>query len=861
MCFSLLLVTTLAQAQSNPVPFLYQPLVPASTAPGGPGITLTVNGTGFVSGSVVNWNGTPLQTQFVSNSQLTATVPAAMIAAPGTATITVAGAGGVPSNVEFFPISPVTTPTFTDYSVPNPPSGAASIQSAVAIDVNGDGKLDLIGGYADSMGAQMGVSIGNGDGSFQPPRVVVLTPQLSVIPSTVSVGDFNNDGKVDVALGLNGLENFVAVVLGNGDGTFGSPTTLTLQTGYEADFMVVADVNKDGKLDLITGNNLQPNANGTDDATLSIFLGKGDGTFQSPVNYQIGNYLDSMAVGDLNGDGNLDVIASTTAGMGSGFVLLGNGDGTFGSPTASSFSPASQMVLADVNGDGKLDLLAISGLNVYLGNGDGTFGPGVSYNTSGATAVSLTMGDFNADGKLDAAVVVANNNSQDMSILYGNGDGTFQAGIAYPAPSSMFGLVNGDFNGDGRLDLFVAALDGNSLGTVLLQGSFPVLSPAPGSLTFPQQAVNTTSLAQSVTLTNSGNVGVTISKIGVTGSNAGDYAETNNCGPALAVNATCQISVTFTPTGQGTRNAMLSVTDNAPGSPQSIGLTGVTTPAPALTLSPSSIVFPGQFVGTTGLPQTITATNTGGATLTITSVGTSSKDFGVLNACGGSLAAGSSCSIGVFFDPASSGSSSGAVSIADNAGGSPQTVALSGMGQDFSFSASSSTETITPGQTATYTIAVTPIAGFNQAVTLSCAGAPAGSTCSLSSSSVNLAGSTPTSVTVSVTTLGSSARRPAGVENSRLGGRKALYLSLCGFPGLIVLGACRRRPGMWKSGGLCALAFLAVIVVGTTGCGGGGSSGGTGGTPANTYSLTVTGTFASGSANLTHSTKLTLVVQ
>jgi hypothetical protein len=94
-CLALWFASSLAQAQSNLVPFLNQPLVHTRMAPGGPGITLTLNGTGFVFGSVVNWNGTALQTQFVSNSQLTATVPAAMIAAPGTATITVAGAGGV----------------------------------------------------------------------------------------------------------------------------------------------------------------------------------------------------------------------------------------------------------------------------------------------------------------------------------------------------------------------------------------------------------------------------------------------------------------------------------------------------------------------------------------------------------------------------------------------------------------------------------------------------------------------------------------------------------------------------------------------------------------------------------------------
>ena len=856
-CLALLLVGTLAQAQSDPVPFLNQPLVPTSVAPGGPAFTLTVNGIGFASTSVIDWNGTPLQTVFVNDSQLTATVPSASIANPATATITVVSPspGGGTSNVEFFPISSVTTPTFTNYAVPTPPTPHEYLlNSPVAIDVNGDGKLDVIGGYFN----QMVVLIGNGDGSFQPPSFFTVTADEAATAGQVSLGDFNNDGKLDVALGFSG-SNLVVVVLGKGDGTFGGPTDLTLQTGYEADYVQVADVNKDGKLDLLTGNNLQPDpVTGAVDATLSVFLGNGDGTFQSPVNYQIGNYMDSMTVGDLNGDGNLDGIASTSEGIGlGGVVLLGNGDGTFGSPMGVSVLPASQMALADINGDGKLDLLAeFETLEVYLGNGDGTFLPGVSYGTAGGNP-TLSVGDFNADGKLDAAM--AANISKGVSIFYGNGDGTFQPEITYPTSTSTSGdgAANGDFNGDGRLDLFFGPQNGNTLGTVLLQGSFPLLSPTPGSLTFPQQTIKTTSLAQTVTLTNSGNAGLTISKIGLIGTNEADYAETNNCGATLAVNATCQVSITFTPTAQGTRSAMLSISDNAPGTPQSIGLTGATPPAAALTLSPASITFPNQFVGTTGLPQTVTATNTGDAPLTITSVATSSKSFGVLNACGDSLAAGASCSIGVFFDPASSGSNTGTVTIADNASGSPQTVALSGMGQDFSFSATSSTSTITPGQTANYTIAVNPIAGFNQTVVLNCSGAPAGSTCSLSSNSATLTGSSPTSVTVSVTTIAASVRRSDG---SRPGDRTALYLSLCGFPGLILWGACKRRWGPWKSSGVLGLVFLAVIVVGTNGCGG-SSGGGTGGTPANTYSLTVTGTFASGSANLTHSTNLTLVVQ
>jgi hypothetical protein len=184
-------------------------------------------------------------------------------------------------------------------------------------------------------------------------------------------------------------------------------------------------------------------------------------------------------------------------------------------------------------------------------------------------------------------------------------------------------------------------------------------------------------------------------------------------------------------------------------------------------------------------------------------------------------------------------------------------VALSGMGQDFSFSASSSTATITPGQTANYMIAVNPIAGFNQTVTLSGSGVPTGSTCSLSSSSIALTGSSPTSVTVSVTTLGSSARHALVGDASRLGGM-GIYLSVCGLPGLLLLARRRHRSNKWKSTIFHGLIFLAVLCVGTTGCGGGGSSGGGGGggTAASTYNLTVTGTSTSGSTNLMHTTTL-----
>ena len=194
--------------------------------------------------------------------------------------------------------------------------------------------------------------------------------------------------------------------------------------------------------------------------------------------------------------------------------------------------------------------------------------------------------------------------------------------------------------------------------------------------------------------------------------------------------------------------------------------------------------------------------------------------------CGSSVAAGSNCSIGVFFDPTAMGTRTGTLSVTDNAAGSPQTVTLTGMGQDFAVAPSgSATATVAPGQTANYTIAVTPYGGFDQTVTLSCSGAPAQSACSLSSSSVALNGSTPASVTVTVTTAGSTASlaHPAGFPPAN--GTLAVWLAFCGLSGLALLGSdgrSRKRHGRLLYG----LAFLCLISLGIalSSCGGGSTS-------------------------------------
>jgi len=402
--------------------------------------------------------------------------------------------------------------------------------------------------------------------------------------------------------------------------------------------------------------------------------------------------------------------------------------------------------------------------------------------------------------------------------------------------------------------------NGSGCGVAFEISREPFAKLSPASLAFGNGTVGITSSPQVVTLTNIGNLPFTITSIQINGANSPDFAQTNNCPASLAANSNCTINVTFTPTALGNDSASLTVTDSAQGGMQTVPLTG-TGASFMVTVSPSSLTFPGQYVGTSGLNQNVQLTNNGPLALTITNVvATPASDFSQLSTCGNSLAIGASCSIGVFFDPSTSGTRNGTLTITDNAPGSPQTVPLTGTGQDFSLTpSSSSTATVVPGQAAKYTVAVTPGGGFNQTVTLTCSGAPAQSTCSISPSSVTLNGSASAPVAVNVTTTGTSASLAYPYGLPLAGSRLALWLAFSGLPGLVLL-ASRPRKGHGRP--LYAVAFSCVLfVVMTWSACGGGSSGGGAGTTAGTYNLTVMGAFNSGPTNLVHSAKLTLVVQ
>ena len=206
--------------------------------------------------------------------------------------------------------------------------------------------------------------------------------------------------------------------------------------------------------------------------------------------------------------------------------------------------------------------------------------------------------------------------------------------------------------------------------TVTLSGTgiAPSTSFAPTTLTFGNQNVNTTSAAQTVTLTNSGTAALNITSIVA----SAPYAQTNTCGASVAAGANCSISVTFTPTATGSQPGTITVTDNATGSPQTVNLTG-TGAASSVSFAPTTLAFGNQNLNTTSAAQTVTLTNSGTAALTITSI-VASAPYAQTNTCPASVAAGANCSINVTFTPTATGSQPGTITVTDDATGSPQTV-------------------------------------------------------------------------------------------------------------------------------------------------------------------------------------------
>jgi hypothetical protein len=341
------------------------------------------------------------------------------------------------------PVNPARTlPTHT-FNIPLNP------EAMVTGDFNGDGITDLVTINSYYRLNSVSVFLGNGDGTFQPP----VTYDVGNYPEALATGDFNGDGRPDLAV-VNTLSRDVSVLLGNGDGTF--QPQVTYPVGYWPDAIVAGDFTGDGRTDLAVAN--------YQSKSVSVLVGNGDGTFQPQVTSPAGFPPQALAIGDFTGDGRADLaIAAVDYNVVS--VLLGNGDGTFQPPVAYPVGPAPvALVTGDFAGNGRIDLAVVNQnditqapttyvggtVSVLLGNGDGTFQPQVTYSV-GIDPQAIVAGDFTGDGRTDLAV--ANASSIDVSVLLGNGDGTFQHQRTYAAGYPPSAIAAGDFNQDGRTDL------------------------------------------------------------------------------------------------------------------------------------------------------------------------------------------------------------------------------------------------------------------------------------------------------------------------------------------------------------------------------------------------------------------------
>lgn len=423
---------------------------------------------------MVDWSiggvTTSLATTFVSESQLTATVPATNVVAAGTASVTVtspAPGGGVsnPALLQITVPTSVVSLSRADYSGLSYPSWVTTG------DFNGDGKSDLAVKNFD--GGFVAALLGNGNGIFQPS--VNYTTGAS--PEFLTTGDFNGDGIPDL-ITANQMGT-LSVLLGNGDGTFQPQKETTVGSG--AQWVAVGDFNEDGKDDVVAVD--------LADEDVWILLGNGDGTFQLPAAVSALEYPLAVTVGDFNGDGKLDIAVDGYTGAEFAIAIaLGNGDGTFHAPLDYSAPAGFPVTAADLNSDGILDLAvgAEPGegqfvISILMGNGDGTFNPYVDYTVSGPPR-QIVVGDFNADGKVDLAEATTQFPGE-MSILLGNGDGTFRPQTEYSTVGDTPCLAAADFNLDGALDLATVNESANSF-SVFLQQYVPKVTLSPSTLMF-----------------------------------------------------------------------------------------------------------------------------------------------------------------------------------------------------------------------------------------------------------------------------------------------------------------------------------------------------------------------------------------
>ncbi len=727
-----ILLPCLALAQ---VPLITQ-VSPPSVAPGSGAVVLVITGTGFFNSPTTlvevttSPGGTaPLVTFYSSAEQLLAIYNAPT--SPEAVSVRVESQGLISNSIPL----PITTSgnvvfgnTSICFGVWAQIGGTGSYsctdptgpQSMALGDFNNDGKLDIaiVNSGADSVS----ILLNNGDGTFSGPSGPLPvgppygapspTYPVGHNPQAVIVGDFNNDGNLDLAV-ANENDNTVSILLGNGNGTF-QPQIIVSSGATAPVALAAADFDGDGNLDLAVVNQTDKNNCGSMSGDGSVFVLKNSGTpsptFSTFRHACVGILPTSIVAANFSGILGLpDLVVANEGGNSSASCPPASGTVTFMNSffinTGLLFSPTdycagpgpSAAVAGDFNGDGILDLVVTNATGAQIaflaGNGSGSgfnFQTPATFPAGGLVPNSIVAGDFNGDGILDIAV--ADQGSSQVSILQGDGHGNFNPANGSPyATTTGYGgrgptsLVAADFNGDGRLDLATAD-NSDSFVTIMLQS--PAIQFTPSSLSFGLVPEGSVSLPQTVKVTNTGIVSASVTSVSISGQFKLDNGPETTCAGnsfILAGAASCFIGVTFDPTSIGTATGALTLqTSTGQAVNVSLGGSGI---APVLSFSPGNVTFGGILVGTPAPTIAVTVTNVGDYAATINSIAIPDvPEFGETDNCiGMSLAAGSgTCTITVRFTPSTAGlrTSPMNISFSITGGGTniPAVVPLSGDG-------------------------------------------------------------------------------------------------------------------------------------------------------------------------------------
>jgi hypothetical protein len=776
---------------------------------------------------------------------------------------------------------------------------SCSTAFVVSGDFNGDGKPDLALN-CPSVTSASGVYIlaGNGDGTFQAPKLSIPN-----VGGTMAAADLNGDGKLDLVVEAGGITG--QIFLGNGDGTFSNANRYALnflspdsEPPLVDGGISIADFNLDGKPDIAVGNNLLiGNGNGTFQGvvlanTSSPFspfaaIGKFDNQQGVPgvaaaLNFDIdifandgkggislahtyANVLNAPAAqvvtGDFNGDGNLDLLAVTIDGPTGDWgycVLLGNGDGSLQPPMCKpqgvqSVTGAISVVAGEFNNDKRLDV-AVGGLSnqslaILLGNGDGTFAP-AAYVFDGGDD-KLMAADFNGDGNLDIAAG-ATTQTIETALLLGNGDGSFQAAI-FPSNLSGFGaLFTAGLTNDGHADLVSrnqVAL-GNGDGTFTLEPQLPFFRVGaadfngdgiPDLLVLPDQIPGGQVVPPNQT-------GILL------GNGDGTFSSTNDY---ITENGAMQTPLIADMNNDGRPDIVFSIPQLETGGFSGIGV--------LLNTSPANF----SLSATTFSPSTVTAGNSSSATIGL------NPNFGfnqTLTLVCPQLPSGVTCAFNPASVPNGTATSLLTISTASNtaagtypievqasAGSLTHQVALTLVVQavpDFAITGPpTASQSVSAGQSAMFSMSLTPVGSFSGTVSLGCAIVPAATpapTCTLSTTSVELNGGAAQTVTV---TAGTTA--PVSTMAARIANRAGF--STASMPLLVLMGllTLRRRKALSVLGALLIVAAFTPFIGCGSGSGMSSHSQTAAGTPPGTYTITVTAT----AGTLTHNAVLQVIVQ